>query len=691
MGISRTTRKLIEGGNVEGVEDEWLGHLAEQPEDLDYFVATARSLAASGHEPATRQLLELLDEHLSAEGLWVTRLSLLERTEVLLFAGETLHGEILASIKELYPDSRIRDALIEKVGLHRAVHDTKKTWKKVARLRDLMQFRRGTVVWMDGKGAGIVEDVNIELEKYRVALDNSTVTVGFGAAAKVLRPLPNDSFHARKIREPEELRALAESQPDEILRLCLEGEDEPVSSSFIRQAVTGIIPSGSWPSWWDAARANPRLVTTGKGARQRYGWATSRGEASAAARAQFDEADLEHKLAIYRREAKKDPARETEMRSTLLELARSPSAKEAEALLIGMTLEQGAASDLGPAAPASVMACSNDPISLVAALEDKAARRRAAALLKETHEDWPQAFAALMLREDDPRLLSDLADAVSGADEERLVAVFDAIVAHPRRRPGAFVWLAENLASYPFLERRNPLRFMQLVLRAEGGREFAPFRSRLHKLIATSDTLPHLIADLSEEQVEQAEQMLARAPVEEYVRQPLINALHLRFPEIFQRSEDALYAMPGSIEARRAELKELLEVEIPANRRAIEEARELGDLRENFEYKSARQRHEYLSARATALDAELRRARAIDISQVDDGEVRIGCRVSLRAGDESRRIAILGPWESDPEAGVLSYESDTARRLLGKPPGGEAEIDGTVWRIEAIEPAEPGP
>ena len=48
---------------------------------------------------------------------------------------------------------------------------------------------------------------------------------------------------------------------------------------------------------------------------------------------------------------------------------------------------------------------------------------------------------------------------------------------------------------------------------------------------------------------------------------------------------------------------------------------------------------------------------------------------------------MLGPWDSQPEEGVLSYESDLGARLLGLAPGAEIEIDGTIYRVESIEPA----
>jgi transcription elongation GreA/GreB family factor len=128
-----------------------------------------------------------------------------------------------------------------------------------------------------------------------------------------------------------------------------------------------------------------------------------------------------------------------------------------------------------------------------------------------------------------------------------------------------------------------------------------------------------------------------------------------------------------------------MSVDIPANRKAIEEARAMGDLRENFEYKSARQRHEYLNARAAALNGELNRVRIIETAGTDLSEVRIGSRVHLAGAAGQRTMTILGPWESNPEEDVISYESDLAKDLIGRKPGESVSLSGESWTIEKIE------
>jgi transcription elongation GreA/GreB family factor len=321
-------------------------------------------------------------------------------------------------------------------------------------------------------------------------------------------------------------------------------------------------------------------------------------------------------------------------------------------------------------------------------IEDRLLRERAYTMVRERREDWPNLFREAMSRETDPRALEVLAEGLAQGAPRELERLLDNLLAQPHRMPAAFVWLAERAAVDEALRARNPLRLLQQILASMSRDEFATYRQRLVALAESGSTVPRLLAYLTEDQAAQAEDAVHRAPsLEPYQREQLTNAIHLRFP--MQRKDSgpgSLYALAPSIDAKSQELHHIMTVEIPANRKAIEEARAMGDLRENFEYKSARQRHEYLNARASALNSELNRARPIDTTGMDVSEVRIGARVHLAGTGKSWTLTILGPWESKPEENVISYESDLAKELLGKPVGAAIDTAGETWTIAMIEP-----
>jgi transcription elongation GreA/GreB family factor len=116
-------------------------------------------------------------------------------------------------------------------------------------------------------------------------------------------------------------------------------------------------------------------------------------------------------------------------------------------------------------------------------------------------------------------------------------------------------------------------------------------------------------------------------------------------------------------------------------------AKEHGDLRENFEYHAARQKHEYLSARIATLSDELSRTRPLDPARIDVSEVHVGTRVTLRqvASGAVRAVTILGPWDSKPEEAIYSFQAEFAQRLLGAKAGDTVSLpegDASVVKIE---------
>ena len=118
--------------------------------------------------------------------------------------------------------------------------------------------------------------------------------------------------------------------------------------------------------------------------------------------------------------------------------------------------------------------------------------------------------------------------------------------------------------------------------------------------------------------------------------------------------------------------------------RALQVAREMGDLRENFEYKAARQRAEYLAARVGELQSEISRVRVLDPADIETSVIRIGTRVTLRNGDVRRDVTILGPWGSDPERGIYSTQSDAARAILGHATGEIDTFMGNDYDVASI-------
>ena len=150
------------------------------------------------------------------------------------------------------------------------------------------------------------------------------------------------------------------------------------------------------------------------------------------------------------------------------------------------------------------------------------------------------------------------------------------------------------------------------------------------------------------------------------------------------------------MEKKKAELDDLIRNKIPQNREDVKIAKSYGDLRENFEYKSAKDMEKYLNHRRNALDKEINNARGTDFKGSDASSVNIGTIVTLvDAGGLESEITVLGAWDSIPETATVSYLSEVGKALVGRAAGEQVEIrdqeteEMRTLTVKAIRPFNP--
>ena len=122
-------------------------------------------------------------------------------------------------------------------------------------------------------------------------------------------------------------------------------------------------------------------------------------------------------------------------------------------------------------------------------------------------------------------------------------------------------------------------------------------------------------------------------------------------------------------------MKQLKSVERPAIIKALAEAREHGDLSENAEYHSAREKHSFIEGRVKDLEGILSLAEVIDPTSLS-GSIKFGATVTLvdEETDEEKTWQIVGEHEASIERGLLNIKSPLARALIGKEEGDSVEV-----------------
>ena len=138
-------------------------------------------------------------------------------------------------------------------------------------------------------------------------------------------------------------------------------------------------------------------------------------------------------------------------------------------------------------------------------------------------------------------------------------------------------------------------------------------------------------------------------------------------------------------ESLRAELDRLKYQERPRIVKAIAEAREQGDLRENAEYQYAKEEQGFIEGRIHDLEGKLSNAQIIDVTQIaSSGKVIFGSTVDLLnlSNDEKISYQIVGDEEADIKANKLSVYSPIGRALIGKEEGAEVLVETPGGQVE---------
>ncbi len=159
------------------------------------------------------------------------------------------------------------------------------------------------------------------------------------------------------------------------------------------------------------------------------------------------------------------------------------------------------------------------------------------------------------------------------------------------------------------------------------------------------------------------------------------------FPSFLKiERNDFIYSTKEGIEKKREEFENIVNTKLPQLSKMIGEAAALGDLSENSEYKFAREQYSFFSSKAGELKKELDRTFPINFKEVGCESVGIGVVVEFEdlTEKEVKSYAILGPFDVDPDNGIISYLSPLAQKLLGKKVGdvvdGKKILKISKWR-----------
>ena len=523
----------------------------------------------------------------------------------------------------------------------------------------------------------------------------------FEYASQTLKVLAEDHFEARIFKSPQAVKEQACKEPGELIKQAVQQLGREATTARLEEAfVPHLFAPPEWKKFWEAAkramRKDPRFVIPTKRT-DAIQYLESAPASKGDGMEELKEAvGVKKVIEVLEKLQKSQDAASLKSKAEeifrLVDAAgqKVPKSQPGQVAELALARAEFAGAIGLPAEPGTILRglLPAEPNRLANVVETLSAGKqpRFVELMAELlGERWTELFNALL-----PRASGRLMDAIHakfkkagrGAEMEGAI---DRLLRERQVHPDTVVWLCRN-RSGDFQKIGGPFLFLTALAVLEKEQLADRWRaSRLHDLLLEDKELIRdlLAASAPEEMRDITRAALASTAFEELDKRSLMGALVKLHPHISSMvagenktsTTESLVVSWESLEKRKKELEEIVNKKIPANSKDIAVARSYGDLRENHEFKAAKEMQAVLMRRKAELESMIVSAQGTDFSGVKGDVVDIGTITEIQEeGGAPRKLTILGAWDSDPENGVISYQTAVGQALLKKKPGDAAEL-----------------
>jgi transcription elongation factor GreA len=308
-------------------------------------------------------------------------------------------------------------------------------------------------------------------------------------------------------------------------------------------------------------------------------------------------------------------------------------------------------------------------------------------LIQETHPIEARDVLFTLLKTSQGKFTTECINfLVEHGHAEELAAALKRWQTEQNLRAPVLLWIVKNRHSKKFAKLLNELITPRLLSAIFFAIDYEALQTSSARRIPLAEILsddPDLISDLlstadPETARDLANTLMLNQGFEELTKKSLLARFIKIFPNIqslvaaeADGREEQLLVSRASYNRKREEYDLIVSKRIPDNSRAIAAAREHGDLRENAEFKMAKQDQAVLMAQKGQLERDLARARVTDFQEATTDQVGVGTVVEVRSNGNGNTTTytILGAWDGDPEKHIISYKTPFGAALLGKKPG----------------------
>ncbi len=307
-------------------------------------------------------------------------------------------------------------------------------------------------------------------------------------------------------------------------------------------------------------------------------------------------------------------------------------------------------------------------------------------LIQETHPIESRDLLFTLLKTSQGKFTTECINfLVEHGHADELAATLKRWQTEQNLRAPVLLWIVKNRHSKKFAKLLNDLITPRLLSAIFFAIDYEALQASSARRIPLADILSEdtdLISDLlstadPETARDLANTLMLNQGFEELTKKSLLARFIKIFPKIqslvaadAESKEEQLIVSRASYDRKREEYETIVSKKIPENSKAIATAREHGDLKENSEYKMAKQDQQVLMAQKTLLERDLGRARVSNFAEASTDQVSVGTVVEVRnAAGVDTTYTILGAWDGDPVKHVISYKTALGAALMGRKKG----------------------
>jgi len=715
--------RLVRKGKLEELETAWMEAVSAKDVSGRALLPVVQLLAQRGHSAQAESLLWFLIDALRGRGDADRALEAARGCAAAMPDNAMLRDALTSLYLETHSAREdIEDLISLTVGSRDlALHTA------VAGMDNFLAFDRGAYVLDPHSGdVGRVEGFDAARGGMLVAYGDSEKVYGGGLLGR-LQPTEPDDFRALMAFERERMAALAKDDPVEFISLALATLDKRMPLRRLRLYLEPAV--GQWSKWWSKARlklarsatigmtkgSSPSLflrtrpLTHGQRMVRRFDAAAGSVPKLASALDVLQEArrhgHIEKELLQH--------LVDTSARLSVAHIATSPhvafsATAVAEAIVRRFPDLVTLDGSLPQAIEDRVLA---DPEGLALAIPDKDVLLCALdAIRHRVQSEW-KAYAAALMPVASHTVCVALGRQLKAEDARDVIEdACERIMARNDRSSGALSWLWRICTSVEPPKNIRPVNVVTALLTAASALVRTPGlgdterreligEARNALFIRDGEPLKDALRNAAPEEIARVKVHAEFNPGLTAQRQGQISdMLHEVAPELFKKStplweQDVIYTTEAGLQARKVELEHLLTVKMPEVIKELGEAASFGDLSENSEYKAALEERARLADTGARMQSEISDAHIITREACDVLWVTVGSRITTRNLDtqEESSLTFLGPWDAQPDVGILSYNAPLGLAFMGNEAGDEVSFQaGDIlrrWVILTIEPA----